>query len=231
VVNDDGGTASVADFGINTNAGTLIFDGGNTVGNTTTYTAAPLTGLTAGVPYTLSEDNVAGYTEGSWRCTPNAGGGAFDSGTVTLALGEAVTCSILNNDDAKLSTDINAGHAGAWFNPDTSGQGQLIDIDAAEKFMFMAWFTYTDEASDNPFQQRWLTAQGNYSGDTAILGLYETLGGEFDMPQEVTTTLVGEVTLTFSSCAEGEMTYTIDDENLQGSVPLFRVIPGSENTC
>jgi hypothetical protein len=40
----------VADFSISTDAGALVFDGGNTVGDTTTYTAATLTGLTAGVP-------------------------------------------------------------------------------------------------------------------------------------------------------------------------------------
>jgi hypothetical protein len=126
---------------------------------------------------------------------------------------------------------INAGHSGAWFNPETNGQGQLIDIDPSQKFMFIAWFTYTDAASDNPFQQRWLTAQGSYSGNSATLDLYETVGGKFDAVQAVTSTLIGKVTLSFSSCSEGTMTYTIDDENLQGEFPLIRVISGSEYVC
>ena len=70
---------------------------------------------------------------------------------------------------------INAGHSGAWFNTATSGQGQFIDVEPEEKFMFVSWFTYTDAASANPLEQRWLTAQGNYTGNTAHLDLFETL--------------------------------------------------------
>ena len=127
--------------------------------------------------------------------------------------------------------EINAGHAGAWFNPDTSGQGQFIDIVPEDQFMFISWFTFTDTASDNPNEQQWYTAQGNYSGDTAVLDLFETLGGKFDDPQEVTTTQVGEVMLSFSDCDMGLMSYLFDEEELQGEFPLIRVIPGSDNVC
>jgi uncharacterized protein (DUF885 family) len=127
--------------------------------------------------------------------------------------------------------DINYGHAGAWFNPDTPGQGQLIDVEPESQLMFISWFTFTDAASDHPFEQRWLTAQGNYSGNTAVLDLWETLGGRFDDPQEVTRTPIGEVTLSFSDCGEGQMTYSFDEEELQGEFPLIRVIPGSGNVC
>ena len=97
--------------------------------------------------------------------------------------------------------------------------------------MFVSWFTYTDAASDNPFEQRWLTAQGNYSGNAGVLDLYETLGGKFDDPQAVTTTKIGEVTLSFSDCGHGQATYSFDEEDLQGDFPLERAIPGSGNTC
>ena len=50
------------------------------------------------MPYSLVEADVAGYSEGSWDCTPNVGGGAFDSGEVTLSLGEDATCTIANGD-------------------------------------------------------------------------------------------------------------------------------------
>jgi len=129
------------------------------------------------------------------------------------------------------SGNINAGHSGAWFNTATSGQGQLIDVEPEEQFMFVAWFTYTDAASNNPFEQHWFTAQGNYSGNTAELILYETLGGQFDDPQEVSSNPVGEVTLSFTDCDQGQMIYRFDDEERQGSFPLQRVIPGSDNVC
>ena len=129
------------------------------------------------------------------------------------------------------SPGINAGHSGAWFNPVTSGQGQFIDVVPEEQFMFISWFTFTDAASDNPNEQQWYTAQGNYSGDTAVLDLFETLGGKFDDPQEVTTTQVGEVILSFSDCDMGLMSYLFDEEELEGEFPLIRVIPGSDNVC
>ena len=97
--------------------------------------------------------------------------------------------------------------------------------------MFISWFTYTDAASDDPDEQQWYTAQGNYSGNTATLDLFETLGGKFDDPQAVTTTQVGEVALIFDTCGQGQMSYSFDEDGRQGQFPLQRVIPGSENIC
>jgi hypothetical protein len=99
VTNDNGGAKVVGDFGIATNAGALSFGAG--VGTTTkAYTSNTLT-VNAGT-YTLTESNVAGYTEGTWSCTGNAGAvvPTFSAGSVVVAAGENVTCSITNNDDA-----------------------------------------------------------------------------------------------------------------------------------
>jgi hypothetical protein len=126
---------------------------------------------------------------------------------------------------------INAGHAGAWFNTATSGQGQLIDVVPESQYMFLAWFTFTAAASNNPDQQHWYTAQGNYSGNTAELILYETLGGQFDDPQETSTNPIGEVTVSFTDCEQGQMVYSIDTDGRQGTIPLQRLIPGSGDVC
>jgi hypothetical protein len=37
---------------------------------------------------------------------------------------------------------INPGHAGAWLNPETSGQGFLLDVLPETDMAFLAWFTY-----------------------------------------------------------------------------------------
>jgi hypothetical protein len=126
---------------------------------------------------------------------------------------------------------INAGHAGAWFNSATSGQGQLIDIEPESQFMFLSWFTYTDVNSNNPFEQRWFTAQGNYVGNKAELVVYETLDGKFDDSQAVNTEAVGTATLSFTNCGLGRMNYTIETLGLSGSFPLQRAIQGSDNIC
>jgi len=211
IVNDNGGTIT------NPNAFNLRVDGGSVLHNASNA-------FNAG-NHTVSEDGLAGYQPGTW------GGDCNPDGSITLVLGEAATCTITNDDDIGSAFQINVGHSGAWFNPDTSGQGQLIDVEPERQVMFVSWFTYTDAASDNPFEQRWLTAEGNYSGNTAELVLWETLGGRFDDPQEVTNTPIGEVTLSFTDCGQGQMTYSFDEEGLQGEFPLIRLIPGSGNIC
>jgi len=126
---------------------------------------------------------------------------------------------------------LGAGHSGAWFDPETSGQGLLIEVEPEDEFVFLSWFTYTDPESAHPGEQHWFTAQGNYSGFSATLPLYQTLGGRFDDSQPVNGEVVGELTLTFDDCTAGSVAYTIDDWQVQGVVPIQRLIPGSENVC
>jgi len=219
VINNNGGSAVPANWTLSA-AGPTGFSG-----NGPSVSSAE--GFESG-RYDLSESGgPGGYTASDWFCD---GGTQNDADTITLGQGESATCTI-TNDDVISGFQINTGHSGAWFNPVTSGQGLLLDVEPVEQYMFIAWFTYTDAASDNPFEQRWLTAQGNYSGNTAVLELYETLGGKFDDPQAVTTTRIGEITLSFSDCSHGQATYSFDAEGLQGGFPLERAIPGSGNTC
>jgi hypothetical protein len=210
IVNDHGGSVT------NPNDFKLRIDG-NQVANNSTYTVA------AG-PHLVSEDGLPGYLPGAW------GGDCSADGSITLVLGQSATCTI-TNDDIDPGFRINAGHSGAWYNPETSGQGVLVDISPDEQFMFLAWFTYTEADSADPFEQRWLTAQGTYAGRVAHLTLNETLGGKFDDPQEVNTEPVGEVMLEFDDCEQGRLTYLFDTDDLQGEIPLIRVIPGSDNVC
>ena len=97
IKNDNGGIKTVGDFGLQTSAGALNFTC-QTVGTTTTCTSDAIN--TTPNTYTFSENNVAGYTEGTWSCSPTAAEtSAFDGGSVVIALGKNVTCTIENNDD------------------------------------------------------------------------------------------------------------------------------------
>lgn len=133
---------------------------------------------------------------------------------------------------------INRGISGAWFNPPTSGQGFLIDVEPQTQFMFVAWFTYeragatTSAGKLGATDHRWLTAQGTYTGDTATLQLFRTTGGRFDQGGGTSTTNVGTLTLRFESCTAGTASYAITtDGGLAGNIPIQRVIPGSEADC
>jgi len=126
---------------------------------------------------------------------------------------------------------INAGHSGAWYNPESSGQGALIDILPASQFLFLSWFTFTAGAHGEPGEPHWFTAQGNYSANTADLVVYETTGGQFDDPRAVKIQAIGAASLVFSDCAHGLLHYKLDNWDRQGSIRLQRAIPGSENVC
>ncbi|MFD1299700.1 hypothetical protein ACFQ4Q_24030, partial [Lysobacter gummosus] len=117
ITNDNGGTATVADFSLTTNAGTLTFGANSGTAQAAVYTSNTLS-VSAG-SYTLTEADRAGYTEGDWSCTGAAGTvtPAFNAGSVVIAGGETVTCSITNNDQAatltlvKTVTNDNGGTA------------------------------------------------------------------------------------------------------------------------
>jgi len=78
VVNDDGGTKKVSDFD--------LFIDDTQVASGVAQELEPGT-------YTASENNLPGYTAGSW------GGDCASNGNVTLELGENKVCTITNNDN------------------------------------------------------------------------------------------------------------------------------------
>jgi hypothetical protein len=98
IVNDNGGSAVVGAFGITLNNNPAVFGNGTTVGSTTTYETQAVQ-VNAGV-HTFAELNVAGYSEGTWSCTPVAATtSAYNNGSVAVGNGQNVVCEITNNDD------------------------------------------------------------------------------------------------------------------------------------
>lgn len=129
---------------------------------------------------------------------------------------------------------INQGHSGAWYNPATSGQGVLFDIDPASRFLFGAIFTYESAAAAKlgAPEHRWLTLQGHYDGDSALLPIYLTAGGVFNEPVPTQTQAVGVASLRFDSCSQATLDYQLDGPPaLSGSLALQRLLPGNEALC
>jgi plastocyanin len=117
---------------------------------------------------------------------------------------------------------INVGLSGAWFNPDTGGQGWFFDIaPAADQLFFAAWFTWDLAGGDHD----WFTAQGRYEGDRAIVPLVRARGGRFDAGDPVTVEAAGEINIRFESCTRAEMHYRVDETGRTGVIPLFRLTP------
>jgi hypothetical protein len=113
VTNDNGGTATTADF-------PLRAAGPSTISGTSGSGAVTNAAVNAGL-YNLSETTVANYTAGAWSCS-NGGGG---SSQVTVAFGSSVTCTINNNDNPATLTLVKhvIGVGGTTFNFTLTGTG------------------------------------------------------------------------------------------------------------
>ncbi len=91
VVNDNGGTKTVADFGLTADGtGTNDLSGTSPVDSGATLKADT---------WTLSETNLAGYTASDWVCT----GGSQSTNHITVGIGGEATCTITNDDIGRCS--------------------------------------------------------------------------------------------------------------------------------
>ena len=138
---------------------------------------------------------------------------------------------------------LNPGLNGSWFNQDTSGQGFFIDVFPGIPLVFLAWFTY--DTSQPPMDatavvghpgHRWITAQGSFSGKTAILDVTNTSGGIFDDPENTSNSEpggYGTITLSFEDCTSGMVDYQLTGTTpmLSGSVPIKRIAQDNVALC
>jgi hypothetical protein len=140
---------------------------------------------------------------------------------------------------AMAGTEINAGFNDAWRNPEKKGgQGVFAVVFPIIKSIFMAWFTYDTENPDEDIDytighpsQRWYTAFGGYDGDTAVLNLELNSGGTFDSASPFNQVTDGSVTLKSVDCEEMLLEYDIFSADLQGEIPLERIVGDNVPYC
>ncbi len=138
---------------------------------------------------------------------------------------------------------INAGLNGAWFNPDTSGQGIFLDVNQTADFSFMGLFTYDTELVDDDSVgqigatgQRWLVAGGDIDEANSLISfdLYYAYDGLFDDSSMVSvsdTTAYGWLIMDFQDCSNAIVSYGINDAGLAGTFPVIRPAPDSGDLC
>ena len=133
---------------------------------------------------------------------------------------------------------LNAGLNDAWFNAATPGQGAFITVYPGLNSVFLALFTYDtqDNGASATFgegDQRWLTAFGSFSGNTATLDVELTEGGVMDSasPAVSQKSGYGTITITFTDCENGVLTYSFPSLGLSGTIPLSRVAPDNVALC
>jgi hypothetical protein len=145
-----------------------------------------------------------------------------------------------------MAVEINAGMNDTWKNPETPRQGFFITVfpdtspNRPEPLLFLAWFTYDVDRPPADVTavlgepgHRWLTALGPYSGDTAILDIELTQGGIFNFgtPVPTQTPGYGTITVEFTSCSEGVITYDIPSVPVSGTIPITRVANDNVPVC
>ncbi len=133
---------------------------------------------------------------------------------------------------------LNRGHSGAWFDPQAPGQGFLFDIYPDTNLAFVAWFTHDlsalegDTAVIGDGQHRWLTAQGNLTDESSlVLTVSETVNGVFNSDDAVTTSPIGQMTVTVFDCESGQVSYDLYEGSLQGEIPIRRISNDQAGFC
>jgi hypothetical protein len=135
--------------------------------------------------------------------------------------------------------NINPGLNDAWYNLETDGQGFFINVFPDTGILFLSWFTYDTERPDDSVSanlgdpgHRWLTAQGAFAGNEAVLDITITSGGIFDSGTPVPDkTQDGTMVVTFTGCNQGTVSYDIPSIGRQGVVPIQRVVPDNVALC
>ena len=124
------------------------------------------------------------------------------------------------------------GLTGSWFQQATNGQGVEVEVfpDLVAQgtgYLQGSWFTF-DVANGAADHNRWYTFGGDVQAgnSSAVLPLYQNVGGNFNALPVTTSTQVGYVSIGFTDCTDGLLTYTFNDgTGRMGTVPFTRLTP------
>ncbi len=142
---------------------------------------------------------------------------------------------------SEITHPVNSGLNGAWFNPDTTGQGILIEVLPDSDKAFFAWFTYDTTTPDSSLpntigstEHRWLTGLGNINmQDKSItFDVNVSSDGLFDNSRPVNTSdSIGSVTINFPSCSDANVDYSLLNNTISGSFPMIRISTENNPLC
>jgi len=129
---------------------------------------------------------------------------------------------------------VTRNFTGAWDQPLHESQGlniTIIDQASGEKIAVVYWYTYSNDDS----KSAWFLGTGPVTGDRVVLTLYEGSGIGFlesDEPGDDRVTPVGSMEIEFSSCNDGEVTYTTQIAGVgSGGFPIERLTDLFNTSC
>jgi hypothetical protein len=152
--------------------------------------------------------------------------------------------------------EINAGLNDAWVSQDAPLQGMFVTVFPDLELIFLAWFTFDsvplaqaqeiNQESSGQFEktvnssamfgaddQRWVTAVGSFSGDSASLKAELTTGGIFHSsdPTHSQDTEYGTINLKFNGCSDAIVDYNFPSAMLSGQFNIGRVLNDNVALC
>jgi len=128
----------------------------------------------------------------------------------------------------------------AWFNQATNGQGIFLNVYPDRGTVFIGMFTYDTERPPSDVTailgepgHRWVTAEGDYEENVAILDVELTEGGIFDSesPEPLQTPGYGTFTVEVLGCNSLLLLYDFPDISLSGEIPMTRIALDNVEGC
>ena len=186
----------------------------------------------------ISVDLLNSAPETAWRLVDGSAVPVED-GYLVIELEGMSGVYVLPGDAPPPFAAINAGMTDAWLDQDKPGQGFFMTVFPDIEILFLSWFTFdaerpppgTPSVIGEP-GHRWLTAQGRFTGNQALLDVYLTSGGVFDWPVPAPTTVPnGWIELEFDGCRKGRLTYRVEQAGLEGEMPLERILDDNALLC
>ena len=130
--------------------------------------------------------------------------------------------------DTPLPAD-NSRLSGAWYDPEHSGQGLVVDLVPTQNTLFAAWYTFAEgaDAGDPMLGQRWYYMQAANVAPSATtmrnVPIYAPADGVFDFQRLAEDQLVGSADFEFDGCDALTVTYAFDPPGPTGTLHLVRL--------
>lgn len=123
--------------------------------------------------------------------------------------------------DAADAGGLPNGISGAWYNPDTDGQGWFVEV-LSSSAALVYWFTY-----DSNGNQAWNLGVGDIIGHSILVresqsGFGTRFGDGFDA-QEVEREPFASMALGFTNCGSGQVSYYTADGAISETFPIVRL--------
>jgi len=155
------------------------------------------------------------FTAGSIVGTYNVAAGAWyplNAENARLGNGEGIaTYFHIQQVEPSTTVPITSGFTGAWYDPNQSGHGLLIEV-LPENRLLAYWFAFTPDGT----QQAWFGGDGPILGDVATIYSYQGQGGRwipnFD-PAVYVLQPWGQLTFTFTDCDHGRVDFAGNGNN------------------